>query len=98
MVKNVRKKCCMKATICARGKRKKFVAAPGQTFLLTYQDWEDVHLVGTEVIVQEVSLSSICHKEAVSERYVRVRTIQYHTLFPHISIFYYYILTLHWWG
>lgn len=68
MVKNVRKKCCMKATICARGKRKKFVAAPGQTFLLTYQDWEDVHLVGTEVIVQEVSLSSICHKKAVSER------------------------------
>ena len=74
-----------------RGKGKKFVAAPGQTFLLTYQDWEDVHLVGTKVVVQEVSLSSICHKEAVSERYVRVRTIQYHTLFPHISIFYYYL-------
>ena len=51
-----------------RGKGKKFVAAPGQTFLLTYQDWEDVHLVGTKVVVQEVSLSSICHKEAVPER------------------------------
>ena len=63
------------------------VAAPEETFLLTYQDWEDVHLVGTEVIVQEVSLSSICHKEAVSERYVRVGAdtiISYQTLSPKI--------------
>ena len=62
----------MKATICAgerEGKGKSlYVTAPGQTFPLTHQDWEDVHLVGAEVIVQEVSLSSIRHQEAVSER------------------------------
>ena len=45
-----------------------YVTAPGQTFPLTHQDWENVHLVGAEVIVQEVSLSSIRHQEAVSER------------------------------
>ena len=61
----------MKATICAGGSEGKgkslYVTAPGQTFPLTHQDWEDVHLVGAEVIVQEVSLSSIRHQEAVSE-------------------------------
>ena len=51
-----------------------YVTAPGQTFPLTHQDWEDVHLVGTEVIVQEVSLSSIRHQESVSER--EGRTLQ----------------------
>ena len=56
--------------LCGReGKGKSlYVTAPGQTFPLTHQDWEDVHLVGAEVIVQEVSLSSIRHQEAVSER------------------------------
>ena len=57
--------------LCGRereGKGKSlYVTAPGQTFPLTHQDWEDVHLVGAEVIVQEVSLSSIRHQEAVSE-------------------------------
>ena len=67
MVKNVRKKCCMKATICSREKKVFSGSGTKTNFLseLTHQDWKDVHLVGTEVVVQEVSLSSICHKKAV---------------------------------
>ena len=50
-----------------KGKSLYVTAPPGQTFPLTHQDWEDVHLVGTEVVVQEVFLSSIRHEKAVSE-------------------------------
>ena len=57
----------MKATICSREKKVFSGSGTKTNFLseLTHQDWKDVHLVGTEVVVQEVSLSSVCHKKAV---------------------------------